>query len=328
MTKATHVGWFKPALTLALFLALVLPGFSQVEKGRFVGRIIDPQGAVVPNAQVKATNIGTNITQEATTNDTGEFVITPVSAGQYRLNVSATGFQTITTSVIEVNVGQIVREDLTLNVGSSTTTVEVTTETPLINTDSATMSTVVSNQQLTDLPLNGRGFYQLAELTPGTALLSPTGNSLAIRPEVVNGNTISGVHGFATSFLLDGVDVTEQHQGGTFMQTSIDALQEFSVQQNAYSAEWNRGGPGFNSTTKSGTNRWHGGVFEFIRNEKLDARNYFAPTRQILKRNQFGGDIGGPLTIPHLYSGKDRSFFSWIMRHSVCGRDSCRAELS
>jgi len=307
--KKMHVGWFKPALTLALFLALVLPGFSQVEKGRFVGRITDASGAVVPNASVKAVNIGTNISQEAVTNDTGEYVITPVSAGQYRLSVSATGFQTTTTSVIEVNVGQIAREDLALKVGSSTTTVEVTTETPLINTDSATMATVVSNQQLTELPLNGRGFFQLAELTPGTALLAPTGNSLAIRPEVVNGNTISGVHGFATSFLLDGVDVTEQHQGGTFMQTSIDALQEFSVQQNAYSAEWNRGGPGFNSTTKSGTNRFHGGVFEFLRNDKLDARNYFAPTRQILKRNQFGGDIGGPLSIPRLYSGKDRSFF-------------------
>ena len=309
MKKSRHVGWFKPAVTLALFLAMVSPGYSQVEKGRFVGRITDPQGAVIPEAQVKATNIGTNITQEAVTNGTGEFVITPVSAGQYKLTVTASGFQTITTSVIEVNVGQIVREDLTMNVGTSTTTVEVTTESTLMNTDSATMGTVVSNQQLTDLPLNGRGFFQLAELTPGTALLAPTGNSLAIRPEVVNGNTISGVHGFATSFLLDGVDVTEQHQGGTFMQTSIDALQEFSVQQNAYSAEWNRGGPGFNSTTKSGTNSWHGGVFEFLRNEKLDARNYFAPTRQILKRNQYGGDIGGPLTIPRLYSGKDRSFF-------------------
>jgi hypothetical protein len=192
---------------------------------------------------VKATNIGTNITQTALTNSTGEFVITPVAAGQYKLTVSASGFETITTSVIEVNVGQIVRQDLTLKVGSSTTTIEVTTEASLINTDSATMGTIVSNQQLAT-SLNGRGFFQLAELTPGAALLAPTGNSLAIRPEVVNGNTISGVHGFAMSFLLDGVDVTEQHQGGTFMQTSIEALQEFSVQQKAYSAEWNRGGPG------------------------------------------------------------------------------------
>lgn len=309
MTKHKLTAWIQSCMMLTFLLALALPAFGQVEKGRFVGRISDSQGAVVPNATIKAVNTGTNIAQEAVTNSTGDFVITPVSAGTYKLTVSATGFQTINTNIIEVNVGQIVREDLTLKVGASTTTIEVTTEAPLISTDSATIGTVVSNQQLTDLPLNGRGFYQLAELTPGATLLPATGNSLAIRPEIVNGNTISGVHGFATSFLLDGVDVTEQHQGGTFMQTSIDALQEFSVQQNAYSAEYNRGGPGFNSTTKSGTNKFHGGIFEYIRNDKLDARNFFSLDRAILKRNQFGGDIGGPLTIPHLYSGKDRSFF-------------------
>ncbi|HVU45117.1 MAG TPA: carboxypeptidase-like regulatory domain-containing protein [Terracidiphilus sp.] len=253
--------------------------------------------------------MNTNIIQTAETNSTGEYVITPVVAGVYRLSVSAAGFQTATTGQIEVQVGQIAREDLVLKVGASTTTIEVTTEAPLLSTDSATMGTVVSNRQLTDLPLNGRGFYQLAELTPGAALLPATGNSLAIRPEIVNGNTISGVHGFATSFLLDGVDVSEQHQGGTFMQTSIDALQEFNLQQNAYSAEYNRGGPAFNSTTKSGTNTFHGGIFEYIRNDKLDARNFFSRRRAILKRNQFGGDLGGPILFPHIYNGRDRSFF-------------------
>src|SRR5581483_7030241 len=295
------------AVTSMLVVLILAMGVAhaQVETGRLVGRVTDEQGAVVARAQVKATNINTNIAQEAETNNTGEFVITPVVAGVYTLSVNAAGFQTATTASIEVQVGQIVREDLVLKVGASSTTVEVTTEAPLLSTDSATIGTVVSNQQLTDLPLNGRGFYQLAELTPGAALLAPTGNSLAIRPEIVNGNTISGVHGFATSFLLDGVDVTEQHQGGTFMQTSIDALQEFSVQQNAYSAEYNRGGPGFNSTTKSGTNTFHGGVFEYIRNDKLDARNFFSLKRAILKRNQFGGDLGGPILLPHLYSGRD-----------------------
>ena len=236
-------------------------------------------------------------------------MITPVAAGVYSLNVTATGFQTINASNIEVQVGQIVREDLEMKVGEATTTVEVYTDVPLLSTDSATLGTVMTNQQVTNLPLNGRGFYRLAELTPGAALLPPTGNSLAIRPEIVNGNTISGIRGSAISFLLDGVDVSEQHQGGTFIQTSIDALQEFSVQQSPYSAEFNRGGAFFNATTKSGTNRYHGGVFEFIRNDKLDARNYFSATRAILKRNQFGGDIGGPLSIPHLYNGKDKTFF-------------------
>ena len=282
---------------------------AQVEQGRFVGRISDPQDSVIAGATVKVTNAGTNIVQTAVTDRTGNFVVTPVSAGVYTVSITAPGFETSTTSKIEVQVGQIVREDLKLAVGSSTVTVEVTTATPLLTTDSATVGQVITNQQLTGLPLNGRGFYRLAELTPGAALLAPTGNSLAIRPEVVDGNTISGIRGSATSFLLDGVDVSEQHQGGTFIQTSIDALQEFSVQQSPYSAEYNRGGAFFNATVKSGTNQIHGGIFEFIRNDKLDARNFFAPTRQILKRNQFGGDVGGPLTIPHLYNGRDRTFF-------------------
>jgi Carboxypeptidase regulatory-like domain len=165
----------------------------------------------------------------------GDFVITPVAAGAYSLSVTAPGFATTNATNIEVQVGQIVREDLKLNVGSSAMTVEVTEAQPLLAADSATVGQVITNKQLTGLPLNGRGFYQLAQLTPGASLQTATGNSLAIRPEVVNGNVISGIRGSATSFLLDGVDVSEQHQGGTFIQTSIDALQEFSVQQSPYS---------------------------------------------------------------------------------------------
>src|SRR5215467_4428908 len=299
----------KIASVLILALSFLGVAAGQVEQGRFVGHIQDPTGAIVVGAAVEARNVATNIVQRAVTNDSGDFVITPVPAGSYILTVTATGFQKATTKVIEVQVGQIVRQDYVLPIGTATTTVEVTATTPLLSTDSATSGQVITNKELTELPVNGRGFYRLAQLTPGAALLPPTGNSLAIRPEVVNGNVISGIRGSATSFLMDGVDVSEQHQGGTFIQTSIDALQEFSVQQSPYTAEYNRGGAFFNSTTKSGTNRFHGGVFEFIRNDKLDARNYFSLTRAILKRNQFGGDIGGPLTIPHVYSGKDRTFF-------------------
>ncbi len=294
-----------------VWMMLLTAGFlhAQVESGRFVGRITDQHDAVVVKAAVKATNVGTNVSQTAVTDSDGNFVITPVSAGTYNLSVSSSGFATTTVNGVEVQVGQIVREDLQLNIGSESTTVMVTAAAPLLSTDSATIGQVITNKQLTGLPLNGRGFYKLAELTPGASLQAATGNSLAIRPEVVNGNVISGIRGSATSFLLDGVDVSEQHQGGTFIQASIDALQEFSVQQSPYSAEFNRGGAFFNATTKSGTNKFHGGLFEFIRNDKLDARNYFALTRQILKRNQFGGDLGGPVTVPHIYNGKDRTFF-------------------
>jgi hypothetical protein len=299
----------KVVSVLIVVLSFLGVAAGQVEQGRFAGHIQDPSGAVITGASVEARNVATNIVQKAVTNDSGDFVITPVLAGNYVLTVTATGFQKATTKVIEVQVGQIVRQDFNLPIGTANTTVEVTAAAPLLSTDSATSGQVITNKELTELPVNGRGFYRLAQLTPGAALLPPTGNSLAIRPEVVNGNVISGIRGSATSFLMDGVDVSEQHQGGTFIQTSIDALQEFSVQQSPYTAEYNRGGAFFNATTKSGTNRYHGVLFEFLRNDVFDARNYFALTRQKLKRNQFGGNIGGPLSIPRLYDGKDRTFF-------------------
>lgn len=291
----------------SLFMAVSALG--QVDQGRFVGHVADPQGSAVVNAAISATNLDTNITQTAKTDENGDYVITSVVAGNYTVKVAAQGFEGAVTQRIEVQVAQIVRQDFSLKIGSTSETIEVSTTAPLLSTDSATVGQVITNKQLTELPINGRGFYRLASLTPGAALLPPTGNSLAIRPEVVNGNVISGIRGSATSFLLDGNDVSEQHQGGTFIQTSIDALQEFSVQQSPYSAEYNRGGAFFNATVKSGTNRFHGGLFEFLRNEKFDARNFFSPTRAILKRNQFGASLGGPLFIPKFYSGRDRTFF-------------------
>jgi hypothetical protein len=307
MTSIKRSVWMVIGLLLSMSPGCVLEG--QVEQGRVVGQITDPQGSVIPGAAVKLTNVNTNIVQTATTDASGSYVVTPVAAGQYTMSVTASGFATANVSKFDVRVGQIVRQDLRLSIGTSMQSIEVTTSSPLLATDTATMGQVITNQQLTGLPLNGRGFYRLAQLTPGASLQAATGNSLAIRPEIVNGNVISGIRGSATSFLLDGVDVSEQHQGGTFIQTSIDALQEFSVQQSPYSAEYNRGGAFFNATTKSGTNRFHGGVFEFIRNDALDARNYFAVTRQTLKRNQFGANIGGPVLIPHIYNGRDRTFF-------------------
>jgi hypothetical protein len=147
----------RSALMLALLLTVTSPAIGQVEAGRFVGRITDAQGAVVPKARVKATNVGTNIGQQAITNPTGDYVITPVSPGQYVLSVTAPGFQTLTTSAITVQVGQIVREDLALKVGSSTTTIEVTALPPLLSTDSATEDTVMTNQHYPSGQAHGYG---------------------------------------------------------------------------------------------------------------------------------------------------------------------------
>jgi len=305
--------WAKRNRVLPLAVAsMVFPAaavFAQLQSGRIVGTIYDPQHAAVPVATVTVTDLATNISRSVVTDSAGDYVITPLDPGVYKLSAAAAGFQTTVRTGIELVVGQAARVDLTLTIGEPTTQVQVTAEAPLLNTEAGTLGQVITNTQIVDLPLNGRGFHELARLTPGTALLAATGNVQKVRPEWVNGNIISGVKGSQTTFLLDGVDVTEQHQGGTWIQTSIDALQEFTVQQNAFSAEFARAGGTFNSTTKSGTNSFHGTLFEFLRNDKLDSRNFFAQSREILKRNQFGGTFGGPVWIPKVYNGKDKTFF-------------------
>jgi Carboxypeptidase regulatory-like domain len=186
-------------------------GFTQVESGRIVGTIYDQNKAVIPVAAITVTDALTNSVMTAISGNQGDYVMTPVNPGVYNILVSAPGFQKMVRNSVEIQVGQIAREDFTMQIGSSTATVEVTGAPPFLNADTATVGQVVTNTQIVNLPLNGRGFYQLAQLTPRTALLPPTGNSVPIRPESINGNTISGIRGLALSFLLDGRDVSEQH---------------------------------------------------------------------------------------------------------------------
>ena len=280
-----------------------------MQSGRILGTVFDPQKAGIPGATVTVTNMATNISRTAVTDSEGNYVITPIDPGTYNVSAEISGFQTTRREGLELTVGQSARVELTLNSARSSTEVQVTAETPLLNTESATLSQVITNEQIVDLPLNGRGFHELARLTSGVALLPPTGNTQPVRPEVVNGNVIGGVAGSQTRFLLDGVDITEEHQGGTWIQTSVDALQEFSVQQNAYSAEFHGAGATFNVTTKSGGNAFHGSLFEFMRNDAFDSKNFFAVNKEKLERNQFGGTLGGPVMIPGMYDGRNKTFF-------------------
>jgi hypothetical protein len=299
----------RPACLIALSLALASPAFAQLQGARIVGTIYDPQQAGIPNVTVTVTNVATNVARTAATDREGNYVVTPLDPGVYRVTAAVTGFQTTVRENVELTVGQAARVELVLAISSLSTEVLVTTQAPLLNTESATLSQVISNEQIVDLPLNGRSFHELARLTPGVALLPPSGNSQLVRPEIVNGNIMGGVSGRQTRFLLDGVDITEEHQGGTWIQTSVDALQEFSVQQNAYSAEFHGAGGTFNVVTKSGSNRPRGSAFEFLRNDAFDAKNYFAQAKEKLERNQFGGTFGGPVVIPGLVDGRGRTFF-------------------
>src|SRR5437867_5760496 len=295
---------------LVAFCSLASASLSaQLQTGRLLGTVFDAQHAAVPGATVTVTNLATNISRTVTTDGEGNYVVTPLEPGIYRISASLQGFRTTVRDRVELTVGQSARVELTLALGALSTDLVVTAKAPLLNTESASLSHVITNEQIVDLPLNGRGFHELARLTPGAALLAPTGNVQTVRPEVVNGNVIGGVSGQQTRFLLDGVDITEEHQGGTWIQTSVDALKEFSVQQNAYSAEFHGAGGTFNAVTKSGSNVFHGSVFEFLRNDVFDARNFFAPSKETLERNQFGGTLGGRVFIPGMYDGGSRTFF-------------------
>lgn len=298
------------------FAAFFLPwlicsiSFAQVQSGRIVGTVLDPNHASIPGAKVAVTNAATSESTTVITNEDGSFVVTPLDPGIYNVTVTASGFQTSVVTNVEVLVGQSSRVEVQGTLGQTRTVVEVTAAAPLLNTESGALSQIMGNTQIVNLPLNGRSFYELARLAPGAVMLPPSTSNLSrIRANYDSGMAVSGVRGSETTFLLDGVDVTDHLQGGTLMQTSIDALQEFQAQQSEFSAEFGHAGGVLNATTKSGATQFHGVLFEFLRNGSFDARNFFSPIRDLLKRNQFGGSIGGPLSIPHIYNSKGRMFF-------------------
>src|SRR5206468_1995400 len=199
---------------------------------------------------------------------------------------------------VEVGINQVVRVDLTLQVGATTQTLEVTGAPPLVQTETSSLGTLETTRRVVDLPLNGRNFIQLAYLGPG-ANAGQTGTNVSggvFENERANeGVSVNGLRVSNNNFLLNGVDNNEFGLGGVIVLPPPDAIQEFKTEENSMSAEFGRGGAAVNVVLKSGTNRVHGGVYEFIRNDKLDAVNYFNQGQQPFKRNQFGGFVGGPI---------------------------------
>jgi hypothetical protein len=282
-------------LTLLAALALATPSLAQLSAGRIVGTVTDPSKAAIPRATVVATDAATNVAVTVVTSDHGDFVVTPLNPGVYRLTVTLDGFQTAIIEAVAVQVGQSTRADVQLTIGNLTESTIVRSAAPLLDSESGTLGHVVTNTQIVNLPLNGRSFYELARLTPGAVLLPGGGNLLRIRANYISGTAVSGVRGSQTTFMLDGADVTDHHQGGSLIQTSVDALQEFKVQQSAYTAEFSQAGGALNATTKSGADQFHGTLFDFVRDDAFDARNFFARETEKLKRQQFGATLGGPI---------------------------------
>jgi Carboxypeptidase regulatory-like domain/TonB dependent receptor len=270
--------------------------------GTIIGIVTDPSGAVIPNARVTAIRLGTGVSQSTVTGTAGTYTIPNLGVGTYNVTVQSQGFRTGSAADVTLDVSQQREVDFKLTLVGVESTVEVDTAPPLLNTTDATIAGLVSQEQVETLPLNGRDIAGLVTMQPGMA--QDTGSMgwmmSGIGPQwIANGN-----RGETLTGTLDNSDISDAEMGTLqFTNFNLDAIAEFKVLQNNYSAQYGQGGGTITEiVSKTGTNRLHGSAFEFVRNDKFDARNYFALNTPPFKRNEFGGTFGGPIK-------KDKTFF-------------------
>lgn len=295
-------------LTIAIIVALVFIlgsiAWAQKDAGSIVGTVRDSSGAVVPDAKVIVTDTEHGTSFQTTTNSNGEYIANPLRVGRYNVTVEHEGFRKEVVGPVEVNVQSRPKVDIALRVGQISETMTVTSQSQQLETETSELGHLVSGRQATTLPLNGRNFAQLAQLGAGVAPAEP-----GSRTETSFGFSSNGARALQNNYLLDGVDnnanLADVLNGSAYViQPSVDAIGEFKVETNSYSAEFGRGnGAILNAVIKSGTNSFHGNVYEFFRNDKLDGRNAFDFLgRQPYQQNQFGATFGGPII-------KDKTFF-------------------
>ncbi|MBI3683675.1 MAG: TonB-dependent receptor [Acidobacteria bacterium] len=274
------------------------------------GLVKDPTGAVIIGARVLITNTETNVATELKTDGAGRFLAPSLPAGTYGVLVEAAGFKKSERSGVTLQVNQSARLEIGMELGAATEMVSVAAQAPLLDTSSPAMGQVIDNRSIVNLPLNERNSWSLVFLAPGViGAVGDKYNNVNI--------SINGGRPGSANLMVDGIPsatpLTNPISGFTIF-PSVDAVQEFKVETSTYSAEFGRSGSGIiNLIYKSGTNDWHGSAFEFLRNSDLDANNFFANSLGVplsnFKRNQFGGTLAGPVTIPKLYNGHNRTFF-------------------
>ena len=311
---------------LPVLLAAPL-SFGQNIFGSFTGTVTDSSGGVAPNTLISARNTGTSALSSARTDSEGVFWIRNLPVGVYDISGELSGFQKFEAKGVRVQVDEVVRVNIRLTVGSAVETVNVADVATTVDTTSATLKTVVDQKRIEELPLNGRNAAQLMRLITGvtndpTAGVTSGTTYPGTSPVSVNGNRSN-----TTNYILDGAQNNDLYSNAPNPLPNPDALQEFSVQTNNFSAEFGRQSGGIvNAVTKSGSNSYHGSLFEYVRNNALNAANFFAPVvngaklTDGLKRNQYGGTWGGPASIPKLYNAKDRTFFFFSYQGTLTRR--------
>jgi hypothetical protein len=296
-------------------LILLVPVFAQTA-GEIAGIVTDATGALIPGAMVTVTNQGTNAIRTTTSNDAGIYTFPSLIPGVYEVKVEMQGFRTVVRRDIQLEVQQVARINIAMEVGQVTESIEVSGSSVLLDTDSATTGTVIEQERIVELPLNGRNFLQLVSLSPNVTYGFATPGQTGGRQGGDRSNqniSVSGMRGTWNHYTLDGIENTDVNFNLYVLLPSVDALQEFKVQTGVYPAEFGRAASQINVSTKPGSNAFHGTAYEFLRNDKLDARQYdFLPTRprkQPFKWNQYGFTLGGPVWIPKVFNGHDRLFF-------------------
>src|SRR4030095_1125612 len=294
----------------SLFICLLLmpsPGAAQATGG-ITGGVTDATGAMLPGVTVDVTSRDTGQVRSAVTGADGFFTIALVNPGVYQVKATLTGFRTTVRDTITVVVNETVRADMQLQVGQLEEQVTVLGQSPLVETTNATLGVVVDRQKVVDLPLNGRNFTQLGILIPGvvappTALGGQDGNATPGGfGNVTGGFNVNGQRNQSNNFLLDGATNNDSFNTGFVLRPPPDAIQEFKILTHSYDAEYGRNaGSVVNVVTRSGTNAWHGALWEFNRDARLQAKNFFATAKPTLKQNQFGGATGGPIAKNRLF---------------------------
>ena len=297
----------KTLLILAIAVGSVASLRAQTVLGTITGRVTDASGSAVTNANVTATNTGTNIDFRTKTNDAGNYVLQQLPVGNYDLTIEATGFRRYIRHKIELNVAQTLTLDANLEIGQVEQSVEVTADVTTLQTSTSDLGTTIQRNKLVDLPLfvggNVRNLEQFIFLAPGV-----TGDT---------GNTqISGSPNRAKEVLVDGIASTGVESGGVIPgsgRPSVETIGEFRLLRANFNAEYGRTGGGVQIfTTRSGTNGLHGSVFDYLRNDKFDARGFFQPRRAINRQNEFGAVLGGPIVLPKIYDGRNKTFFFFV----------------
>ncbi|MCI0621622.1 MAG: Plug and carboxypeptidase regulatory-like domain-containing protein, partial [Acidobacteria bacterium] len=277
-------------------VALFPPTVCAQTTGTIYGQVKDASDAVVAGATVKGRNLGTTLVRSAVTNAEGSYLIPSLPPGNYEVTMELPGFKTFVQSGITLRVGENAQVNAALQVGEVTEKINVESENLKVDTHSTTLGTTVDNRRLNKIPLNGRNIYSLALLVPGIGVAA---NIAAAKPDGRNGVTlsVSGNRDESNNILLDGTGMLDAMSNYGVNLPNPDALQEFRVLTSTFSAEYGRAAAGvFIAVTKSGTNEIHGSLYEFLRNDNLNASNFFTPGRvPKLAQNQFGGTVGGPL---------------------------------